>query len=149
MNDDCTTYFESIDEKLDLGLLDVAQIQQDVDNVVRVVNEINDKLTPPEPPFPPQADIITVVVKPPITKKQIPLRRVRDHNRAGYPLWGIYYSGSGRRVCPKRGKELQVYEKIVRGDGRKNAYRLVPGQVVDGRPIPPPSTAYILVRHTE
>lgn len=131
MSSECITYLEDILEKLGkvLGLLE--------------------GVTPPKPPFPPQADIITVVVKPPFTKNQIPLREVKKLNRAGYPIWRIYLDQKGKRVRPKRGDALRVYEKIVRADGGKHAYRLIPDQVVDGRKMPTPSTAYIFVRHTE
>lgn len=131
MSNDCITYLGDILEKLGrvLALLE--------------------GVTPPEPPFPPQADIITVVVKPPGIKKQIPLREIKKLNKAGYPVWRIYLDQNGKRVRPKRGDELRVYEKIVRGDGGNLAYRLTPAQIINGHIVPTPSTLYVLVMHTE
>lgn len=149
MSNDCITYFESIDDKLDKQMLDIAQIQQDMDYVVRVVNDINDMLsiTPPEPP--PPVDTITVIVKPPLLKNQVPLQVMRGHNKAGYALWKVFLDMFGKRMCPKRGKRLNVFAKVIVGDGRNNAFRVVPGQVVDGRPVPIIPWTHIFVRHTE
>jgi len=146
MSNDCIAYLDSILEKLGKEMLDVAQIQQDMDYVVRVVNEINDKPSVPTPP-PPATETIAVIVNPPLFKNQVPLREVKRFNLAGRMIWRVHYDAQGKRICPKRGKRLIVYKDVVKGDGRTFAYQLVGGQVVDGRTIP--ANLYILARHVE
>lgn len=135
--------FGSIMTVLDEIAFDVAQIQQDVDNIGSVVNEVLAKLeTVPPPPD----HIMEVVVKTPLFKTQVPLQRKRGQNKAGYALWAVYLDVYGRRISPKNGKVLVVLKDVVIADGRNNAYRLFPGQTVDGRIMT--GREYIFVRHT-
>lgn len=131
MSNDCIAYLDDILEKLG-KVLDAVET-----------------VTPLPPPTPPSRTI--VVVKPPLLRNQVPLREVKRLNDAGRPVWRIYYDQYGRRICPKAGKELEVYNEIVKADGgiAKFAYRLTAGQVVDGRQIPVIPKLFILVRHTE
>ncbi len=144
MSNDCITYLESILEKLNTQMTYLQDIQITLNEML-----LDDTPpTPPEPPAPAPGTMV-VVVDTPLLKRQVPLQKVRGHNNAGYPTWRVYLDVQGKRVCPKDGKELVVFDELILGDGRNNAWQLAPWQVVDGHLIPADIPVFIFERHVE
>lgn len=102
---------------------------------------------PPSEPPPEEPEYHIIVV---VAEDKVPLREITGSNRSGYPIFGIYgKSDVSKRVIAKKGKNLKAYPGLVRGDGGKNAYRLLRSQIVDGKDLAEYPHLYILERHVE
>jgi len=94
---------------------------------------------PPVVPFPINLDTVKVIVG------KAPLREIYNHNKKGFPVWGIYNrSNISERIVAKNGKVLQIVGDAVKGDGNNYAYPLYSGQIVDGKYLPDNQRLYVL-----
>jgi hypothetical protein len=102
---------------------------------------------PSEPELPQPGDVVpgykwvTVIEK-------VPLREIYRLNDAGRPVWGIYGKRViANRIIAKADKKLLVANKLIKGDGGKEAYFLHPDQIVDNHLLSNEKDLYVLVRH--